>query len=631
MTAQAQVGAEEAVRALAAAAAAVRLYPPTSEIPAQAVARFVQIASAVTAAHGPVRFAVEPKTFKWGDVIVGEGQAYVTAFAEALYAHQAGQLIVAPGVDATETLAFVHCAASDPSAAREEGGLRSAMVAAGVSHIAVVELTLRASTEEGLAGLDLTSAPMDAIAPAVVRAAAAWAKTAAGGQGRDEVAEVIGGLEAATRDLATERVRLALLQLDAKTRAAVLAAALRTDPAGRAMDGMLAVIAGMKPATLALLLSLAAGRTGADPQSLMSRLELPPEAARALALMLRASPRSESDCGVPPTVDAEALASDAVAETEQDEESVRRSVESADHAAAATRALATTIVLARRSPDSESVTALGDAMGPALGSGAFRLLCAALNLLNDVDAQPGLEVAVLRAKHVLAQPDLLAAGCATSGDPATARDAGAVLAAAGVAGAEALVDTWIAAPESRRVSLIEGARTVPDLVIAPAGRRLRTAAPPEARDLVALLAGLGDRRAVGALAQALDNPAGDVRARAIEGLAAIGTDDAWSSVVSSITHPDEATVRAALAAIRAGGRRQAVPAMMAALQIKSPGARNRRLNREIIEEVRQMGAVEALPALRQIASRRFVFGRAARELRDTARAAVADLQSAANA
>jgi hypothetical protein len=179
MSGQAEIRAEEIVRALAVAAAAVRLYPPTSEIPAQTVDRVISVSEAVTtAARSPVRFAIEPKGFKLGDQLFGEGQAQVVGLAEALYAHQIGQLIVAPGVTAEETSAFLRCVGSDPSAVREEGGLRHVMVTAGVAHIAVVELTLRASNEEGLAGLDLTSAPLEVVGPAVLRSAADWARSA---------------------------------------------------------------------------------------------------------------------------------------------------------------------------------------------------------------------------------------------------------------------------------------------------------------------------------------------------------------------------------------------------------------------------------------------------------------------
>lgn len=626
MSAQAHIGAEDVIRALAATAAVVRLYPPTSEIPAQAVARFVTVSEQVTSALGPLRFVVEPKGFKLGEETVGEGPAQLASFAETLYAHQVGQLIVAPGVDAGETNAFLRCAASDPAATREEGGLRAVMVAAGVTHIAVIELTLRASTEEGFAGLDLTTAPLDVIGNTAAKAAAAWATSAAEGTGRDEVAEAIGGLEAATREIASERVAQALLQLDENTRSAVMAAALRTDPSGRDMDGMLSVIANMKPATLARLLMMTAARTGTDAASLMPKLELPPEAAHAISLLLRPSPRSESESGVPQVVDTETMAADAEMDSEADEDAVRAAVASADSAASATRALSTTLSLASRNPDRETVAAVGDALAPAVGAGAFSLVAKATALLREQQTDPAIADAATTALRSLSDADALSRGLASLVGPDQANDAAAVLTAAGAAGAEALLAAWLR-PEVGKAALIEAARRMPEQVLAPAGRRLRSADPAEARDLVALLTGLGDKRASGALAQALDSGAPETRMAAIDGLAAIDTDDAWSSIGATLTHPDEATARKALAAIRKAGRRKAVPAMLAVLQIGTSGSRNQALKREIIDDVRGMGATEALPVLKTIASKRFVFGRSNRELRDAARVAVSELKN----
>jgi hypothetical protein len=624
--AQAQIRADEVVRSMAAAAAAVRLYPPTSEIPTQAVARFVSITKSLTSQLGPVRFVVEPKAFKWGDEVIGENQAYVVALAESLYAHQIGQLIVAPGVDAEEAVAFLRCVGSDPAATREEGGLRAVAVASGVSHLAVIELTLRASTEEGLAGLDLTSAPLDAIGPAVVKSAADWARSAASGEGSDELAETIGGLEAATREMATERIAQALLQLDEKTRAAVLAAALRQDSAGKTMEGMLAVIAGMKPATLARLLTLSAGRTGTDPQSLLPKLELPPEAMRAIELMLRPSPRTESDCGVPSSPDTGGMAAEAMAENEEDDLAIRQAVASVDRHAAATRALSTTLALARRADDPETLAALGDAAAKGLAVGAFPMVREALRLLDEVAPGPEIDVVLTRARQAIAQPEALAEGLARLFEVPQARDAGFIVANAGPPGADALLAELIGATDSRRPALVETARVAPEHVVSAAGRRLRTAGPAEAKTLVALLSDLGDRRAVGALAQALDSGSPEVRTAAIAGLATLDTADAWSSIVSCLTHPDESTARFALSAIRSAGRRQAVPAMLAVLQLKSSGSRNQSLKREIISDMAALGATEALPTLKRMASRRIVFGRGNRELRDVARSAVTDLE-----
>jgi hypothetical protein len=627
MSGQAEIRAEEIVRALAVAAAAVRLYPPTSEIPAQTVDRVISVSEAVTtAARSPVRFAIEPKGFKLGDQLFGEGQAQVVGLAEALYAHQIGQLIVAPGVTAEETSAFLRCVGSDPSAVREEGGLRHVMVTAGVAHIAVVELTLRASNEEGLAGLDLTSAPLEVVGPAVLRSAADWARSAASGQGRDELAEVIGGLESAARELAMERVAQALLQLDEQTRGAVLAASVRQDASGQAMEGMLAVIANMRPAQLARLLMLAAGRTGADPSSIMSRLTLPPEAMRALQLLLRTSPRSETESGVPVSIDAEVLAGDA-AESDEDEEALEAAKRTLSVDAAAVRALVTTSHILERSPTPESVDAIGEALPGAIAAGAFGPARSALALLEGLADRPDLDTSIVRARHALTNPDVLARGATAFTDAVAARDAAAVFAAAGSAGSDAVLDAWLKVGEAGRDPLEQVARAMPEQIVAGAGRRIRGGDPVAVREIVALLGRLGDRRAVSSLSQALDHESPEVRSAAIAAMAAIDTEESWAAVVSSLTHPHGDTARQALAAIRTAGRRRAAPAMIAVLQLHSSGTRNHELKREIIEDMRTMGADEALPALRKIAGRAFAFGRKARELRDAARRAVAELQS----
>jgi HEAT repeat protein len=136
---------------------------------------------------------------------------------------------------------------------------------------------------------------------------------------------------------------------------------------------------------------------------------------------------------------------------------------------------------------------------------------------------------------------------------------------------------------------------------------------------------------VSALSQALYHDSPEVRSAAITALTGLDTDEAWAAVVATLTHPDQATALAALAAIRRAGRRRAVPAMLAVLQLHSGGTRNHDLKREIIEDMRRMGATEAVPVLKKIASRRFAFGRKVRELRDLARQAVAELRAAQDA
>ncbi|MDO8964943.1 MAG: HEAT repeat domain-containing protein [Coriobacteriia bacterium] len=624
---RAQVSAEEVVRALGMAAAAMRLYPPTSELPAQALQRAAEMCAAITAQGTPIRFMVEPKAFKIGDQLIGETMAQVSGFAEILYAHQVGQLIVAPGLSDHEIKAFLRCTASDASAVREEGGLRTVLGSAGVTHIAVIELTLRASTEEGLAGIDLTSAPLDVIGPAIVRAAADWARSAANGTGADQVADAIGSLETAARELAASRIAEALSRLDEQTRSAVVAAAMRQDTSGTPMKGMLDVVAGMKPATLARLLTLAANRTGGDAISVLGKLELPPEAMEAVMLLLRPNPRSESDSGVPPHIDPDKVAADATEEDEEDEPRLRAQVAAASPSLAAARALGTALALARRMTNAGTVEAVGDALGPAFAAGAFGPVTAAARMLTEAAADPSLETSVRKARLALGDADVLAHACARVRDAAVAASAGPAFAAAGAAGAEALLAAWAAAHGASRQALEDVLRADADQVLVVAGRRVRTGDPNEAREVVGLLGRLGDRRSAPVLAQALDSASSEVRSAAIETLAKLGNDDAWAVVSGALHHPDEPTARRALYEVRMARNERAVQDLVATLTSPLP-ARSWEFKREVVDCLKELHASEAVPALKREAGHIFAFTAKRRMLRQAARDALVAIRAA---
>jgi hypothetical protein len=622
MIEQTQAQAEEVLRTLSAAAAAVRLYPPTSQLPLQAVERFVESANSVTHETGHVRILVEPKAFKHADVIIGESNAQISSLAETLYAHQVGQLIIAPDIRADEAMTFVRCVAADPRAAREEGGLRSIIVGAGVTHIAVIELTLRASKEEGILGMDLASVPLDAIGPEVVRAAAKWARSAAAGEGVDDVGSAISGLETAARDLAASRVAQAIMRLDETTRVAVMTAAFRTDSSGKRMEGLFDVVAQMNPATLARLLTLVAARGNVQPSGLLSQLRLPPEAMRAIALLLRPSAEGDPSRGVPQEEpDIAGIAGEVEAEDDADAEMGDRLAASAPRLAA-TRGLHTTLALARTSPTAESVSAVGDAMLGALKAGAFEAVRDGLAFFESAATDSGLTSAIGRARAGLADPVILAEAMRSAHTAAPA-DLAAVLAAAGPTGADVAMGAWVDAEQEDRTALERAFAMVPESMITAAGRRLRTSDPFEAVQLTDLLAVVGDRRAVPALRQTLDNAFPEVRLAALTALSRLGGDEAWRSVYEALRSDDDATAQHALALVRAADARGAVPIMLEIVVGRSSRYRNREVKREIIDCLGAMGAEEARPVLRRLAGKRFAFGKGAKELRDAARAALA--------
>jgi hypothetical protein len=123
-----------------------------------------------------------------------------------------------------------------------------ALTAAGASNIAVIEVSLRTSTEAGLLGVDLINAPLEEVARETLAAAARWHAAAGTDQAFDEVASSIGQLEQATRDLAATRIADAMMRLSEEERVRILLSALATDAARRPMRGMLDVIARMSPA-----------------------------------------------------------------------------------------------------------------------------------------------------------------------------------------------------------------------------------------------------------------------------------------------------------------------------------------------------------------------------------------------
>jgi HEAT repeats len=621
MIEQTQAHAEEVLRTLSAATAAVRLYPPTSQLPLQAIERLVESANAVTHDTGHLRYLVEPKAFKYTDVLIGESNAQISSLAETLYAHQVGQLIIAPDIRPDEAMTFVRCVAADPKAAREEGGLRSIIVGAGVTHIAVIELTLRASKEDGIAGMDLASVPLEAIGPEVVRAAAKWARSAAAGQGVDDVGSVIGSLETAARDLAASRVAQALMRLDESTRVAVLIAAFRTDSSGKRMEGVFDIVAQMNPATLARLLILVAARGNAEPSGLLSQLRLPPEAMRAIALLMRPSAETDPTRGIPTEEpDIAGIVDEVEAEEEADADMEDRLADAAPRLAAS-RGLHTTLALARISPTAESVAAVGEAMLGALRAGAFEAVRDGLTFFEGAATDPQLTSAIGRARAGLADTAVLAEAMSLA-RAASPADVAAVLVAAGPTSADVAMSVWVDAEQDDRSALERAFALMPEAVITAAGRRLRTSDPFEAVQLIDLLTVVGDRRAVPALRQTLDNAFPEVRLAALTALSRLGSEEAWRTVYEALRSDEPSTARHALALVRAADARGAIPVMVDIAAGRASGNRSREVKREIIDCLGAMRAEEARPVLRRLAGKRFAFGKAAKELRDAARAAL---------
>jgi len=614
---------EEVLRLLAAAAGTARLYPPASALPAEAIERFVSRTNDATfATQGPLRYIVDPHEFRSGDAVIAGGNSQVIALAESLHALQVGQLLIAPGISEPEATAFVTVANSDPSVVRAHGGIRSALAATGVAHIAVVEVSLRASEEEGLLGVDLMVAPLDTIAEEVAKAAERWAHSE--GPGVDEVAGAIDGLEAATRQIAVERVASALMRLDEATRMRVLAFSLKADANGRRMDGMLNVIANMKPAALARLLTLVAAQAGTDPARIAGALPLPPETAKLLAVMLAPTPDAPESSGAADTAQAAEMAREmAVAD---DTGEIDRQIAIASPQLAAGRALATAVAVSRNHGDVESVASIGDSLPHAARDGAFATVREALRHLDELARRPELTDAAVAARATLTDATVLAEICNAVQTDSDAAIVGEILHSAGPVGAEALLETYIRAAEPLRSLLRPVLRGMSESVLGVARARLRTDDPRSAIAILETLSALGDRRAVPVISQALGHLDEQVRFTAITALADTPGTEAAGALVKALGHSEPETQRFA---VREIGRVRAAPAihqLTRALEDLNV-QRTYETKKEIVRTLERIGTPEAERALRRTADRTFVWGRKTRELRALARSAVHTIRS----
>lgn len=614
--------AEEALKLLAAAVGAARLYPPASALPQEAAEKFTARANEITAS-GPLRYSVDRHGFRIGDAEVAAGQTPAVALAESLHALQVGQIVIVPGVAVAETQAFVALANTDPSGARALGGARAVLVAGGVTHIAVIEVSLRASEEGGLLGVDLATAPLDEIATEVAAAAERRAAEASAGQAGDEMAEAIGRLEDATRELAMERVAAALMRLDETTRIRVLGMSLTADTGGARMEGMLAVVARMKPAALARLLTITAAQAGTEPNRLAGALTLPPETAKLLAILLEPRPSGEPDFGLPDSVQAANIAREMA--TEEDSSELERQVAIASPSLTSGRALATATAVSRGHADAEAVRAIAEVMPRAAGDGAFSTVREALRRLDEIATDPSLTDAVATARLSLADPKVLSDVCRAPVTDADAAIAGEILHAAGTAGAEALLDCYVRTTEPTRSLLRPVLRGMSEGVLGVARQRLRSADTHFAVAILRTLPALGDKRAVPVIAEAVDHLDEQVRFAAVTALASMAVPEASAALIRALNNREPETQRFVVREIGRARVAAAVPALSRALEDINVFSRTYETRKDIIRALELISTPEAEKALRGFATRTIGLGRKSRELRAQAKRAADEL------
>lgn len=624
MEAREHAGIEEVLRLLASAVNAVRLYPPSSDLPGQALDRFVARAAEVTRA-GQIRVIVDPHAFRIGESLLGAGHTQTSHLAESLHAMQVGQLVITPDMTRTEAEALVKVAGSEPREIRAGGGARAALVAAGATNVAFIEVSLRSSAEEGLPGVDLVNAPLDDIADSITEATQRWKASAETGEPFDEAAQAIEGLEQATRDLASARVAAAMMRLTEEERVQVLTSALTPDGSGEPMRGMLDIIARMNPASLARLLRMAAQATGGTSELLSLPLDLPPEVARQVAMLLAPSPRTEAECGVPADPEVDRLAVEATA-LGGEQDLARLKADASPSRAG--RALQATVALLRTRGDTESLAAVGTAIAPAARSGAFTTVREALRALDEVAASStDLADAADDVRSSLADAEVLADACAAVQTDADAAIAGELLLAAGTQGADSLLTHYAHADEAARSLMRPVLRGLSDQVVSSAARRLRSDDAPTAVGILSALPDLGERHALSAVTHGLEHLDFEVRRAAVTTLANLESPDAKRALAKALGHWDPETRRWMIREMGRVRAIEAIPSLVRILEDINMLERNHELKKEVIKCLESIGSREALPVLERWSRRRFLIGRKNKELRFLAKRAVERLAS----
>ncbi len=133
---------EAAIRGMATAGKTLKLYPPTSPIPRQAI----ETASAAIEAYlefSPVlSLSIARDGFSWLGEPLGIGVPGVSDLADSLREHGVAELDVLPGCTSDELMSFLDVVMRSAEEIRAEGGVGSALASANVESIRTTDVKL---------------------------------------------------------------------------------------------------------------------------------------------------------------------------------------------------------------------------------------------------------------------------------------------------------------------------------------------------------------------------------------------------------------------------------------------------------------------------------------------------------
>jgi hypothetical protein len=137
--------AEATVRGIAAAGRSLRLYPPTSSIPRQAVDTAMASLSSFLEQEQALPLNVAREGFTCRGTAIGTTASSGSDLAEMLRSHGVAEVVFLPGCTSDDLLNFLGVIMRAPEAIRAEGGATAALSAAGTSGIRVVTVSLSVS------------------------------------------------------------------------------------------------------------------------------------------------------------------------------------------------------------------------------------------------------------------------------------------------------------------------------------------------------------------------------------------------------------------------------------------------------------------------------------------------------
>lgn len=133
---------EVLVRGLSAAAKTLRLYPPTSPMPKQAVDAVLNTLHELLATETTLRLSVAREGFAVSGETIGARVPGAADLANQLRAHGVADVEFAPSVTSEEILTFLEAILRSAESLRETGGFESALAAGGVAAIKITGVSL---------------------------------------------------------------------------------------------------------------------------------------------------------------------------------------------------------------------------------------------------------------------------------------------------------------------------------------------------------------------------------------------------------------------------------------------------------------------------------------------------------